>query len=357
MPPDPASALALKIGEKVGVAAVKTFVAKLTTVNDESFDRARRDVFEDWTIEAAVRSGEQFEHLRGRIENLEARLEERAADPTALRLHANFARAADAEPTPDRQRMLAYADAALVDVSLSVAQLSRVERLLRELDPADVRKLYEIDAVAGTFYMSQQQHAESHVRWLVWHQAEADVLVAAGCLRLRRMTIHVRDAGPKELDTIETTREGRLVLRVMRPYLRASSPEIVPPGHEARQGDCSEAEAWRVIHGVRDLRADVIRLSSIAPPPRYDFPKRDYRDGRQPPHNAKGTLRLGGISPVEAPAIAARAPAVPPGGQFPTDAIAITVDGGDHPLSRTLCIHGPHDVLRWLADEVDARWT
>jgi hypothetical protein len=63
------------------------------------------------------------------------------SDRQFFRLERNYEFEAVREVTDGRSRMLAFAAAWSVDPDLTVAQLARVERAIREIDPADVEVL------------------------------------------------------------------------------------------------------------------------------------------------------------------------------------------------------------------------
>jgi hypothetical protein len=220
---DPATIHALVKAGKVALApAVKNFVQRLPKANDEAFDKSRRETFEDWTVEVAIRSQQQYEYLSARLEGLEASVASLANDVACMRLAANYARAADSEPTPERLRMLAFADAALIDSRLTVAKHSRVERILRELDPDDVLWLDVLEKVVGVRRGADTFPHQDALRWSVWNDCPAsDILVASACVRTR----HVGGgAGAADWDGAVVTTEGRLVLHVLRLYVRVSPP-------------------------------------------------------------------------------------------------------------------------------------
>jgi hypothetical protein len=360
----PAAALKI-VGGKMVLPVMKHFAAKLAGAGDAAWQERRREIHEDWQIEAATLAQERFDFLSARVDDLEAKVAVRAEEVAAIAVHANFVRAADAEPTEERRRMLAFADAALVDTSLTVAQISRVERLLRELDPEDILWLSVIDRAAGTFFEGIQKGSEERVRWETWNRAGADVLVASGCVRVTHHSqsgafAYDAPAGGGGWDGAVVTREGRLVLQVMRLFLRARPLPMVPPGRETQLGDCSEGHALARINAVAGLRSHVLRLATGSPT-RYDFPKRHFEEGTPAAPHTKGLL-LVRRAPATAAEGAAREAACPganvataysPGEEIYVD--AVPDDEGD-PERRVLHIRGPHDVLRWLADEVDARW-
>ena len=349
---DPVTSLAAK----VGFAVAKDFFKKLSCAGNESFQKARRDLYEEYLIDLDRRCEEQFAYLAQRIDNLDQQVSERGKDPSCIRIAANYARAADAEAIDQRRGMLAYAEAALIDTTLTLAQHSRVERLLRELDPDDVLWLNVLDKIVGYRLGAKLLRHEDHVRWTVWNESPAsDVLAASACVRVT----HVGGGmGGVDWEKVTVTREGKLVLHVLRLYVRATKLPIEIPGRDTRAGDKSERDAREVLDQVMGLSSDVMRLAANRSAI-YDTPKSNAReDSPPPPANAKSVLRVFGIPRQEAEAVAAKAPLHPstpwvPVGT-PVDQVLIDAPAGDG--GHTLQIHGPHDVLRWLADEVEARW-
>jgi hypothetical protein len=357
-----AHALAL-LGGKVAVPVLKRFVSKLATAGDQAFNEARKGLFEDWLIESVLLQQQRFDYLRARIDDVEAKIGERAEDPSMLRVHANFMRAADSEPIDERRLMLAFADAALIDPTLTVAELARTERKIRELDPDDVLWLSAIDKVVGRRLGDKLLRHEDEVRWAVLKDSRsADVLASSGCVRVRHESAPGGSlGGPTGWDGVSVTREGDLVLRVLRLYAKTRPLPIVPPGREARPGDVTQAEALAKLDAIAGLRSDVWRMAGDVVA-RYDSPKAGARDEQPPPpHNAKGVLRIPGVAVAEAEALAARtstpSPSVNVG--MPVDEVLVDArpDESGDAQKRVAQIHGPHDVLRYLADEVDARWT
>ena len=149
-----------------------------------------------------------------------------------------------------------------------------------------------------------------------------------------------------------------MVLQVLRLYLRATTPPIEIPGREAHPGDRAKGQASALIPS--GLRSAVMRMPT-KPVATYDTPKMHYNTGAPPPHDAKAILRLFQVRLADANAVASTAPhaeGASEGVGTPTDGITVearAIDG--EPDTRCVQIHGPHDVLRWLADDVEALWT
>ena len=93
-----------KVGKLVVAPVLKDFFRRLPRLNDEAFAKARQETFEDWTIELARLLQERFDYLNSRVEGLEETVAVRATDLACIRVAANYARAADSEPTDERRR-------------------------------------------------------------------------------------------------------------------------------------------------------------------------------------------------------------------------------------------------------------
>ena len=358
---DPAASAALVAAKLALAPKIRAWASHVLDPNTSRFKEARDEMFREWVADLQVLAREQFAYLSARMDDVEARTDERVRDAESQSVLMNYARAANTEPIGERRRMLDFAAAALLDARLTVAEHSRVERIVRELDPKDVLWLSAIDRATGTYQGRKLVPAE-RVRFTVWSHGRADVLVAAGCIRIQHVTreglgsVHDPDE-PAGFDTAIVTREGDLVLRVLRLYVRSHPDPILSPGHERTPDDCSEEEAWGAIDTVPDLRASAIRWSAIGHV-LYESPKRDFRAASPP--KAKAVLRFPAVPAAEGDTVAALASppeqsSAVPGGS--AKAVHVTAQPGSDANHRVVEIQGPHDVLRWLADEVDARWT
>jgi hypothetical protein len=164
---DPAHALVKALGLTLG-PRVRAWMQRFPDPNTPAFIEARDEMFRDWLVEVANQTQARLDDQQGRIVNLEARLDEREADVVTLRVHAKYARAADLESDDERRRMLAFADAALVDTTMTLPQHSRAQRIIQELDPADALWLSVLDKVTSVRLGDKLLPHEDHVRWVVW---------------------------------------------------------------------------------------------------------------------------------------------------------------------------------------------
>lgn len=85
------------------------------------------------------------------------------------------------------------------------------------------------------------------------------------------------------------------------------------------------------------------------------------RDAPLPTHNAKAILHLHSVPKEKADALITRAPLqddpVKIGVGMLVNYVQLDEVAEEGTDKRVVRVHGPHDVLRWLADEVDAGWT
>jgi hypothetical protein len=150
---------------------------------------------------------------------------------------------------------------------------------------------------------------------------------------------------------------GRLVLRVLRLYVRARPTPIEIPGREMLAESRSEETARaQVPSGVRNAVMSLSASGSAAMYRAAPF----QANGQRGPHNGKAVLRLSRVPLAAAVEIAALAPhpeidPTPVG--IPVEGVGIEARAVEGEAEvRNVLMHGPHDVLRWLADDVDAHW-
>lgn len=347
---DPLSGYLVGKGTDLALARVRALLPN----NDAAFLKMEREVFDGWIAELALAQKMTVEDLLRFAESAEQRLnelKERLDSYTSQKVQRNYIIEAGREPTEERRRMLAHANAAVLNLELTEAQNSRVERVLRELDPDDVLDLKGLDMVAGgvvfrgTFY-----NDGTRVRYELWTRtSSADILTSSGCIRLSH-----RSGVGTSIDEAVVTRMGRLVLQVLRTYLADRQPRFDVPGREHVDGSRSQEDAAKVIDGVNGLRNCVLKARTA----RYQFPKWSQKDLTPPPPNGKGALSQDVSDEVadEFEALKADASVIELGHGKPCDGIGVRVHRN---LAARQClaeIHGPHDVLRHLADEIDARW-
>jgi hypothetical protein len=197
--------------------------------NDRRFRDERDEEFRQWTVEHALALHDLLRRM-GTVESdvaaLQARLERLADDHEFQRVQGNYGWEAWREATDERKRMLAFAAAGSYTVDLTVPQIARVERTIRELDPADVDLLRALtESESHTDQVSAERAMRERNRVELWRQTQpsGDILVAAGCVR------NVYDIQ----DVLHVTDLGHWVLQVLDGYLRAQQPDKPTPPQEA----------------------------------------------------------------------------------------------------------------------------
>lgn len=222
----PSSSLALKVGLNV---LSKQF-DRFSNRNDEAFKKARQEGFEDFVVEHAQalrriqerldksdQQAEEIAHLQERVARLEG-------DPQFDRVQDNYGYEAYREAMKERRRMLAYAAAGSLPARLTIGQLARVERTIRELDPVDVLVLADLERETRS-----RRGTPSDPVYLRWQKAGASgsMLVAAGCVHVGAQG---GGFGSAPLPVAEITEIGRWVLEVLADYIEVVRAETATEG-------------------------------------------------------------------------------------------------------------------------------
>ena len=187
--------------------------------NTEALKGARDEMFREWVVEekqATVQHVRRLAEHAADLNELKRRLEELVSDPELARVRDNYGFEAAREAIDQRRRMLTFASVGSINLELSVVHIARVERVVRELDPSDVKLLSTLsEDWSKTSYEALERAGIS-----------GDALVSSGCVRLRDGNLwsaeadHLAYEAPDE--TVATVSElGRMVLVVCDPYLRA----------------------------------------------------------------------------------------------------------------------------------------
>jgi hypothetical protein len=302
----------------------------------------------------------EMPYLRARIENLEGRIKAELQEPQFVRLLENFGREAAQEATDERIRLLAHAGAGAFDLRMHIAERARAERTLRELDPGDVLALHAIDRCATYIYYGHRFTNEAELRYAFWSKLDnADTLAASGCVRDAPNSPVAQGMAAPANHQLHVTPLGRLILQITRSYAATRTLPFDIPGRDLFPGSRSPAEAWDVIHAVDGLHDAVVRLSS-GKPTRYDAARLDYNSFGPPHPRGAGVLRIDEVERDAAERLASKAPRdetrPAPTPNTPTDRIEVEVHSVADRATVDLVVRGPHDVLRWLADEIEARW-
>lgn len=335
----------------IAVRAGTSFaLAKLKQVFSEN-DRA---VLAKWDELEAEFWGEVNDRLRdheARLTAAEARmLELRLTHHEAWGVIRNFAIEAKREAMDERRRMLAHATAAIANMALDLGELARAERVLRELDPNDIRTLRGLwmvrEALAGPKHPGR-------IRYELWQAQLADALVASGCV-----LIEYANVLGTETERVRVTQTGLTALRAMRTYTATRPPPFEVPGHTRTPEFRSEAEARAMLTAVPEL----VGACSRARGPGFDFKHLQFDPAgvaAEAAPRAKAQLVFRHMPLADARSIAnasADEIAGAPHGQ-PVDRIAIAITSTTTDELHA-CVHvtGPHDVLCVLADDLDAPW-
>jgi hypothetical protein len=199
-------------------------------------------MFREWVVAEKRAAVDQTKRLAEQAEDLaalRAKLEGLISDPSFARVRDNYGYEAAREALDERRRMLAFASAGSVNLKLTIAQLARVERTIRDLDPEDIRLLARVAMLAdppppeagpGVGVKEAQttwfQHmaGAAHVRALVvlGEGASGEVLIASGCVQISNVKPEFGIATPVEGASI--THAGQWVLAVLDGYIRANQP-------------------------------------------------------------------------------------------------------------------------------------
>ena len=328
--------------------------------NNRAMQEASEQAARDWIHEAlrAQQAGlKRLQQRVGSFEQAQAELDARMARHDVWKIQQNYLFESLREPTEERRKMLAHATAAVVNLALSEAECARVERLLRELDPDDVRTLRGLWMVAGGVVFEDKHFGDAgELRFELWKRSDsADVLLSSGCVRVAGQVQAGPFVGGKNNAVV--TKMGRLVLQSMRTYLADRPPQFEVPGREVLEGSRTSDAAWAMIDECGDLR-DLALQASHGRSVWYGFPQWSQKDLTPPKATAKSSLRFFGV-PDD---LTARFREVP------SEDRVVGLDGGASCEKLAVQVHrsdaggweatvfGPHDVLRHLADAIDALW-
>ncbi|MFO0736433.1 MAG: hypothetical protein U0270_11150 [Labilithrix sp.] len=300
-----------------------------------------------------------------------AKVSERENDIEARFVLMNYESAAAREPIEERRKMLAHAAAAIVDVRMTVAEHARVQRRLDEIEPADVLALYGLSRTYGYVYKQKRYGSEDVMRGVLLDDVGCgEALESAGCVQRR---------APKgtyggRLERVIVTSFGHLVLKVLRTYCRTRAIPFEVPGREVIAGERGREFAHATLDALStDGRSFAGAVAAVALSEghecRYSAPTCSLttaHDGDNEQPNVKPPLPDGAawiaidnVEQGEAEQLQAFAPpasgTAPPMHGTPTKEVRVHVQKQHHG-NFAVQIHGPHDVLRHLADDLDIRW-
>lgn len=358
-----AGTLPVELAAKHGLKKLEAMIKEFAAQPGIALSKAVTANYEEWVILLNAWVEYLFEQqikLAGDVNALRARAEEIAAKEETQRVLTAFAFEAMREVLPNRREMLAAAAAALTLLDMPVEDKARCERALRNLDPRHVRELYGLSRVASMYFEMQEQRSLDNVRHGVWQRLpDREVLVAAGCVQFTPLNV----LGPSRsaaTGSVEITRTGDLVLRVLLEYVKRSEIVVVP-GREAPRGARSEGDARSF------LRAELPQVDEVLIPlarrngARYDFLDWGRRDQTVaiPVADEPAALQIDDVGEDEALRLRTMKPYDPiRHEQMRIDQkfLEVAIEVSEIDKKHRVRVHGPHDVMRILAEEVDARW-
>jgi hypothetical protein len=178
--------LALSVNERLKQSGATARMREAMEIDHRSY-QARRE----------VEVNAKFAHLESRAANLEElsqQVGQMIADRQFLKVQANLEWEAARESLDERRGMLACAAAGLSDPQMSINEKARIERVLRQLDPEDVRLLHSLHHLDDTSFAPNPRDKTDPEEQRKWHNARQRVLaaqekpmsqtalVAAGCM-------------------------------------------------------------------------------------------------------------------------------------------------------------------------------
>lgn len=213
--------------EDAGMSVLGWAVEKFRSHANQSTDRLREADEQERRSWVYARN----KHIEARLAELERRaydepdltrrLEALLADLQFWRVQRNYEFEATREATDERRRLLEFASAGAVNAELTIAQIARVERSMRELDPDDVKLLHRLASIEEVGRAQGMAFSPSgQQRYNVFRDAGVcgEMLIASGCVRVD--TPNAYDVGPE----VYVTQIGLWVIKVCEPYLRATEP-------------------------------------------------------------------------------------------------------------------------------------
>ena len=173
--------------------------------------------------------------LAKRTNSLADQVRNAVADGPTRTILGNLGFEAAREAIVERKLMLAAAVGGILRPEFSVERRARLERKLRELDPADVRHLDGITRVPRPNMKdfpaqpgaTDDHHAMERLRYAELHVDEFEVLRSSGCVEICRLENY-------RAEGCRVTRLGQDILRVVEDYVSERTPlSEVPHPKEA----------------------------------------------------------------------------------------------------------------------------
>jgi hypothetical protein len=219
------------------VPVVGKALAHWANRNTRALLAARDEIFRDWVVEEKRATVEHAKRLAEHAEDLEAlrlKLEELISDPSFARVRDNYGYEAAREAIDERRRMLAFACAGSINLDLTIAEISRVERIVRELDPDDIHSLRTLTSIVDppippytSDDLNERRQESKDWKYDLW-KTQSDrwelsrsfvpstqALIASGCLELSALVVDDYETGTG----LGVTHSGICVLRVLDLYI------------------------------------------------------------------------------------------------------------------------------------------
>ena len=315
------------------------FLHGLTQLNDQAFKKERQELYEDWIIEI----DKALRILSTLVADLGDSIEQQFQERQFRHLIANFHFEAVREVMDERREMLAHATAGACANTMSLGRRARLERTLRELDPDDVRALFGLSQVVGRYDLEGKDYRDTeqlrhHALSLV---PNADSLIASGAIRVG---IHAGFGGSTPWCLV--TQLGHDILFLLSTFVRDRGAMFPVPGRQIRDGERDEQDARQVLSSIKGLE----QLFSLLPTvsrigKQYVAPVcRAPDEVSQTPHvliNVFGQEHRSSFEDLEK--------------SFAGTELHCRVETGSQEYFRVL-VYGPHDLLRVIADDLDAHW-
>jgi hypothetical protein len=375
-------------GRALNASAVDVRSTAITKANElfapvaegrtETFRAVRNEMNRAWSAETAGRVTERIAESRdgfvqagGTVEAHDGLLGQILDQPETQVLAALYSEASYREAIAERRRMLSFAAASIVALDLAIEEKASVERVLRNLEPDDVLELHKLSRAVGTIERLPDGFGKAHPSTdalrhaLLSRSSRNDALVGERCVRETQVaTGGGFGSAPDSYEIARVTDRGLLILRVLARYIHEKHDALVGCGREEISGSRSPVEARRILNEapgfVAALRAALAAaaVEEIYPGDRPSFsraaptlvPSEDGTRIVEPSPRAASKLSLWAAPPDAAH----RVPQPPTA--LETVVTLEDLSGFGRPATNVL-VTGPYDLLRWLAEDLDAHWT
>jgi hypothetical protein len=268
-------------------------------------------------------------------------------EPEACMLLANYVEDAYREPLRRRRLMLQHAVVGMFNLDLSLGDLVRIWRVIRQLDERDVLTLYGVWLIPSRDFQGWPSGA---VQYRATHsRAGLDALAACGAVEVYRPS-----TSPTRPE-LTVTATGKLILAGLRTFLAVRTPPFEVPGHEVTSEFRSEPEA-RAILAATPLEV-LRRYSNKRFSGAIDYDGLDLSVHHSPRGKTRLVVKMSRSDATELQHALGRKDPVKRGD--PVDSIYVEEILPDPEGSAThelVLVAGPYDLVRYLAYDLFARW-